>query len=100
MTVDNHMKQLMRDLGDAITRAMASSTEIGEAMQRLRQDGYSLSLVLDRREDSEKSARVELSSPQQPPAQQATFRLGQEDVSWLRTLGIDATRTGRRRRSP
>ncbi len=99
MTVDNHMKQLMKDLGNAIARAMASSSEIGEAMQRLRQQGYSLYLVCDQKESTDQSTKIELGAPQQQPAHEAVFRLGQEDVSLLRTLGIDATRSSRRRRS-
>lgn len=100
MTVDNHIKQMMRDLAEALARAMSDSAEINQAIQRLRQHGYSVHMVVDRSEDRAHTAKIELSGPKRSSTQEVAFRLGQEDVSLLRQLGIDATRARPRRRTP
>lgn len=96
MAVDNHIKQMIQELGHALVQAIAGSPEAAEAIGRIRQEGYSLHLVLDREEAGGREARIELTN-RQPSPREATFVLDKGDVSLLKTLGIDATRSRKRR---
>ncbi len=98
MTVDSNLKQMMRDLGHALVNAIATSPEVGEAIRKIRHEGYSLYLVLDR-EERENEAKIELTTGRTAPSEKPAFLLNQGDVSFLESVGIDATRPGRRRRA-
>ena len=98
MPVDNHLKRMMKDLGDALAQAVSSSTEVGDAVRRIQQEGYTVHLVLGRQEESAGRTWIEL-VPRQPVSKEAVFILDQGDVSLLQSLGIDPTRSGKRRRS-
>lgn len=99
MPVDNHIKQMMQDLGHALVQAIATSPKVGATVRKIRQEGYSLSLVLDRKDESERRARIELTT-RQPTPKDPSFLLDNGDVSLLKSIGIDATRSGKRRRAP
>ncbi len=99
MPVDSHIKQMMQDLGHALVEAIASSPEVGNAVRRIRQEGFSLFLVLERKDESERGPRIELTT-RQPTPKDPAFLLDKGDVSLLKSIGIDATRSGRRRRTP
>ncbi len=98
MTVDNHLKRMMRDLGHALVNAITTSPRVGDALRKIRHQGYSLYLVLDRAE-GEKGAQIELSAGRTTPSDKPVFQLNKGDVSFLESVGIDATRPGRRRRA-
>lgn len=97
MPVDNDLKKLMRDLGDAFERAIAASPAAADAARRIRQQGFSLYLALDR-EQGNGGTRIELGSGKAPA--KPGFLLNQGDVSFLESVGIDPTRPSRRRRTP
>lgn len=97
MPVDNDLRRMMRDLSRALVHAIAASPQAAEAVRRIRQQGYSLRLVLDR--EAGEDTRVELTSGQ-TSASKPGFLLNKGDVSFLESVGIDATRPGRRRRPP
>ncbi|MEM7350509.1 MAG: hypothetical protein AAF657_06865 [Acidobacteriota bacterium] len=96
MPVDNHIKQMIQDLGHALVQAIAASPEAADAIGKIRQEGYSLYLSLDRDESGGREARIELTHRQSGP-KEAAFVLDKGDVSLLKSLGIDATRSGKRR---
>ncbi len=97
MTVDKQLQRKMRDLGHALLKAIAASPEVGHAMREIRHQGYSLYLVLDP-EEGENGARIELTAGRKTPSEKPVYLLNQGDVSFLESVGIDATRPGRRRR--
>lgn len=97
MPVDNHMKRMMQDLCQAFVQAIATSSHVGHAVSRIRQEGYSLHLVLSSRQEGERRAQIELTA-RHAPSREPAFRLDSSDVSLLKDLGIDAARPGRRRR--
>ena len=99
MPVDNRIKQILQELGHALVKMITSSSEVGDAVGRIRQEGYSVYLVLDREDRETEEARIELLA-RQPSQKEAAFLLDKGDVSLLRSLGIDATRSGKRRRAP
>jgi hypothetical protein len=45
--LDDNLKQLMKELGNAINGALSDSEEIGEAIQNVRNAGYDVFLVLE-----------------------------------------------------
>lgn len=65
-------------------------------MDRIREEGWSVYLVVDRKNEDETPEGFELTSEMQ--AEEApTFRIDSQDLSFLKSLGIDPTRQVRRR---
>ena len=103
MAHDNPLiKQWLQDLGRAVAEAMASSSEVTSTVNRIQEHGFSLYLVLDAKENEEDRSRFDLTHPFDRPGPQdraPEFKLDGDDVAFLKSLGIDPTRTGKRRRS-
>ena len=97
-TVDDKIKQLLRELGTAINESISGSEDVNRQIQRIRDEGYNLYVVLDatiglNRQDEE--------PPPEPPAtaelvvksdKEVQFRINVNDLALLRALGIDPTR--------
>ncbi len=94
-TLDSKLHEMIRDLGRAISEAISESAEVNCALRRLRQEGYSLYLLV-KEETSEPVSRKPSSSP---PRGEPVFRIDGRDLSFLRSIGIDPTRQLRRRRA-
>ena len=47
MELDDNLKKLMKDLGEAINEALSDSKGISEAIQNVRDSGYDVYLVLE-----------------------------------------------------
>lgn len=98
---NDDVKRMLSELGRALVQAIAASDDVSESVRKLRNGGYALNLILDCQQDGAKGARLRLSTApverNSTPADPA-FRLDGEDVSFLRELGIDPTRPGRRPR--
>ena len=47
LKLDDNLKQLMKELGEAINGALSDSEEISEAIQNVRNAGYDVFLVLE-----------------------------------------------------
>ena len=99
MTLDGDTKKMIQDLGHALAQAIAASPEASAAVRGIRRQGYSLYLVLDRKEEGLRGARIELTT-RQTRSKEPAFLLDKGDVSLLKSMGIDATRRGKRRRAP
>lgn len=95
-TVNDKLKQLLRELGSAINESISSSDDVNRQIQKIRDEGYDLYVVLDatiglNRQDGEEA-------PAPAPAalvisdKDVQFRINVNDLSLLRTLGIDPTR--------
>ena len=94
---------MLRDLGRALSEAISESPEVGRTLRRLRSEGYTLHLVLDckRRGEAAEAADAvdgdEASRALAPtPAGEPAFRINGDDLSFLRSCGIDPTRRPRR----
>lgn len=103
MANDRDIRQMIKDLGRAVAQAISTSDDVNEVVRRIRHHGFSLSLVLNCEEEGGEEAKLELTPRRSTPrpggsSSEAGFRLDSTDVSWLRSLGIDATRPARRRR--
>ena len=106
--MDDKIKQLLRDLGTAINESISGSDDVNQQIQRIRDEGYNLYVVLDatiglNRQDGEEDegpaeGTVELSTPAEVAEitvrddKQIQFRINVNDLSLLRALGIDPTR--------
>jgi len=92
--LDENLRQMLRDLGRALSHAISESPEVGETLRRIENEGYSLHLVLDCKRDGETAATPE---PPRRAGGEPVFRINGDDLFFLRSCGIDPTR--RRRRS-
>lgn len=103
--MDDRIRQLLKDLGEAINESISSSEDVNEHIQRIRDEGYNLYVVLDAtigldKQDGEQGAGLETSTVNAKPGQQMVplkknevqFRIDINDLNLLRSLGIDPTR--------
>jgi hypothetical protein len=108
--LDDKIKQLLRELGTAINESISSSDDVNEHIQRIRDEGYNLYVVLDATIGLNRLGEEE-ETPQPAPAgagmlvksdREVQFRINVNDLALLRALGIDPTRKvrGARRVEP
>ena len=81
------MKQLVEELREAVSQALAGSPAVDEAMRRIRQEGWSLYLVVDRKSEGEALEAYEIAD-EGPALAEASFRIDSNDLSFLRSIGI------------
>ena len=92
------IKQLLQELGIAINESVSGSEDVNRSIQRIRDEGYDIYVVLDatvglNRQDGleaepfTEANMVPAQSPQDPQ-----FRINVNDLASLRALGIDPTR--------
>jgi hypothetical protein len=94
--VDDKIKQLLRDLGTAINESISGSDDVSRHIQRIRDEGYDLYVVLDatiglnkQEGEGDDTAAAEV-VPQE--TKEVQFRINVNDLALLRGLGIDPTR--------
>ena len=93
--MDDKIKQLLQELGTAINESISGSEDVNRHIQRIRDEGYDLYVVLDatiglnkQEPDGDETTEV---APAQPP-KEVQFRINVNDLAMLRGLGIDPTR--------
>lgn len=94
--MDDKIKQLLQDLGTAINESISGSEDVNRHIQKIRDEGYDLYVVLDatiglnkQGADDEQSAAAPAVSE---PPKEVQFRINVNDLALLRALGIDPTR--------
>ena len=103
--MDDRIKQLLRDLGTAINESISGSDDVNRHIQRIRDEGYDLYVVLDatiglnrndEEGDEEPETSTELALRDRPREErderEVQFRINVSDLGLLRSLGIDPTR--------
>ena len=91
--MDDKIKQLLRDLGTAINESISGSDDVNKQIQKIRDEGYNLYVVLDatiglnRQDDEPVPEEVVVKS-----SKDVQFRININDLALLRALGIDPTR--------
>jgi len=92
--VDDKIKQLLQELGTAINESISSSDDVNRHIQKIRDEGYDLYVVLDatiglnkQEPDSDDEAVVSAEPPKE-----VQFRINVNDLAMLRAIGIDPTR--------
>jgi hypothetical protein len=103
--LDEKIKQLLAELGTAINESISSSEDVNEHIQRIRDEGYNLYVVLDATiglnrpgEDEEMPEPAPSSEMLVKSDREVQFRINVNDLALLRALGIDPTRKVRGRR--
>ena len=97
--MDDKIKQLLRELGAAINESISSSDDVNKFIQRIRDEGYDLYVVLDATIGLNKHGSEDEPSAEQPATElivksdkEIQFRINVNDLALLRSLGIDPTR--------
>lgn len=95
--MDDRIKQLLQDLGTAINESISGSEDVNRHIQRIRDEGYDLYVVLDATIGLNKQGSDEdieagtVPVPARSP-REVQFRINVNDLALLRALGIDPTR--------
>ena len=111
MELNDHLRQMLKELGQAINESISGSGRVHESIQRIRDEGYNLYMVLDakvgvnKREPRGGGGRRRLSAVSSGKdadetlvEERAAFRINVKDLRLLKSLGIDPTRKVRSRR--
>ena len=112
MELSDHLREMLKELGQAINESISGSGRVHDSIQRIRDEGYNLYMVLDakvgvnRREARltrvRRGAARELAlqdvEETQNTEERAAFRINLKDLRFLRSVGIDPTRKVRKRR--
>lgn len=110
--LDNRLHQMLRDLRRALSEAISESSEVSLTLRRIREEGYTLYLLvdckrdrlerlgLDRADRADREMGDELLPVAAPrrAGGEPVFQINGQDLSFLRSIGIDPTRQLRRRR--
>lgn len=95
--MDARLRQLLQDLKGAVSKTLADSPDVERSMDRIRDEGWSVYLVVDRKRQDETPEGIELTADRSS-TREVAFRIDRQDLSFLRSIGIDPTRRLRRRR--
>lgn len=94
--MDDKLKQLMKELGEAINESLSESEPIAEVISRIKAGGYDVFLVLEatigfnRRDEEESVSKPASASPN--PRREVEFRINAQDQKFLRSLRISVDR--------
>jgi hypothetical protein len=92
---NDRLQAMLSEFRRALYDAISDSNDVHRTWRQLREEGYSLFLLVDckRQEGQEPVERGKLPVPPQEP----TFQINGGDLGFLRSIGIDPTRRARRR---
>ena len=125
MELSDHLREMLKELGQAINESISGSGRVHDSIQRIRDEGYNLYMVLDAkvgvnkregkpdrsrravlkavkavkgvRGDALRDADDDADAPTSPG--RAAFRINLKDLRFLKSLGIDPTRKVRVRKA-
>ncbi len=92
--VEEKLKDLMQELGNAINESLSDSDRIAAAIGEIKRAGYDVFLVLEatigfnKREDSDEEAEVEATEPKRRFETNGKIKLTSQDQKFLRALKI------------
>lgn len=95
--LDAKLRRLLQDLRSAITEALTDSADVNRSMDQIREEGWSVYLVIDRKREDETPEGIELTG-EESGGEAPTFLINSRDLAFLKSVGIDPTRRVRRRR--
>lgn len=88
--MDQQLKQLMKELGEAINESLADSDQIAEVVSKIKDGGYDIFLVLE--------ATIGVSKPGEKPNDKTSlvttltsnpeFKVSDQDLKFLKSLRI------------
>jgi hypothetical protein len=111
MELNDHLREMLKELGQAINESISGSDRVHDSIQKIRDEGYNLYMVLDakvgvnRREARARASRASRRRATVEPLVEkvatgegrAHFLIDVKDVRILKSLGIDPTRKVRLR---
>ena len=114
MELSDHLRAMLKELGQAINESISGSGRVHDSIQKIRDEGYNLYMVLDakvgvnKREGRSRSRRgasaaVASAASEEETSnagERAAFRINLKDLRFLKSLGIDPTRKVRARKTP
>ena len=110
MELSEHLRAMLKELGQAINESISGSGRVHDSIQKIRDEGYNLYMVLDakvgvnKREGKSRSRRAAALASADPDeattaSERAAFRINLKDLRFLKSLGIDPTRKVRTRKA-
>ena len=93
--LDQKLRQMLEQLSRALHSVIAESEDVHVHLDRIRDEGYSLNLLLDCQPDLEQRGEKDLeprSLRMLHGSEQPTFRIDSNDLTFLKSVGIDPTR--------
>ncbi len=90
---------MLRDLRRALSEAISESSEVSRTLRKIREEGYSLYLLVDCKREANDPDVPSLAALPKTAAGEPLFQIDSRDLSFLKSIGIDPTRRLRRRRS-
>jgi len=89
LQIDDKLKGLLKELGDAINGALSQSVEINDAIQNVRNAGYEVVLALEATIGFNKKANEEPTTPAADPAPgKGKLKVTSQDLKFLQSLKI------------
>jgi hypothetical protein len=99
---------MLRDLRRALSEAISDSSEVSRTLRRIREEGYSLYLLVDCKRDAfgeddplpvaSRMRRERDHDRERNREREPVFQINGTDLHFLKSIGIDPTRRSRRRR--
>lgn len=93
--MEAHLKQLLLDLRERLSEALAESPEVSETLDELRKNGYAVQLLMDCKREARPGQSETSVTPRPAAVEPVSFRINSQDLGFLRSLGIDPTKTTR-----
>ena len=88
MQIDDKLKILIKELGDAINGALSQSTEINDAIQNVKNAGYDVVLALEATIGFNKKASQEGTAEAEPTDEDGKLKITSQDLRFLQSLKI------------
>ena len=95
MELNDHLREMLKELGQAINESISGSGRVHDSIQRIREEGYNLYMVLDakvgvnRRGSSNGNGRRSNEEPLEEverTGDRATFRINVKDLRFRLTI--------------
>ena len=98
--LDDKLHQMLRELRRALSEAISESSDVSRTLRKIREEGYSLYLLVDCKRELHDPDALALTAPRWPStSSEPAFQIDGRDLSFLKSIGIDPTRRLRRRRA-
>ena len=88
MQIDDNLKILIKELGDAINGALAQSAEINDAIQNVKNAGYDVVLALEATIGFNKKSPQDNESSELETTEEGKLKVTSQDLRFLQSLKI------------
>jgi hypothetical protein len=93
--LNERLQSMLSEFRKALYEAISDSTDVHRTWRQLREEGYSLYLLVDcKKQEALEAGEQRGKLPVAP--QEAVFQINGTDLSFLKSIGIDPTRRRRR----